>query len=351
VFRSTDKLEKGINTMKSPTLHVIPLAFVAILAACSGSDKADLVSGELPLKCSASASAPLSEVTGTRTLLQIKPSAASNCISKNDEPHQAYRDDAVTSKKLLALFLPGTGGAPAQFPAFLQHGAARGYHVIGLTYTNDQSVTVMCNTEKRNADCAGEVRDEILTGRDASDLLTVPVPDSIEKRLIDLLTYLNFHRPMEGWEQFLNPQGMVAWDKIVVSGNSQGAGHAAYIAKVRRVHRVGVYAGPSDWVNASNTPVTWYRLSSITPSNAYFGFIHSPDNLANSSGNASQVPDVWQTFFGMEGLITNVGTNAAPYGLSQRLITTACAGAGTEVEHNCPMMRGNERTWSIVSYP
>jgi hypothetical protein len=298
-----------------------------------------------------STTAPTAEVSGARVLVQVKPSAASSCISKNDEPHQAYRDSAAPSKALLAVFLPGTGGAPAQFPAFLQHGSSRGYHVIGLAYTNDESVTVLCNAAGGNADCAGAVRDEIFTGRDASNLVNVSNVDSIGARLVDLLKYLNFHRPADGWGQFLSPAGALMWDKVVLSGNSQGAGHAAYIAKVRKVNRVGLYAGPSDWVNAANVPVNWYRLPSLTPASAYFGFIHSPDALANSSGNPTQATDVWRDFFGMAGELTNVRSTPAPYGGSQRLVTTACSGAGAMNEHNCPMMRGHEATWSIVSYP
>jgi hypothetical protein len=345
------KTDKAGCKMRHFSMHGCALVLMASLSACGGGGDASAVIAEPTAKCIMSTAAPTPEVTGTRVLLQVKPSAASSCISKKDEPHQVYRDNAAANKALLAVFLPGTGGAPAQFPAFLQQGALRGYHVIGLTYTNDESVTVLCNAAGGNADCAGSIRNEILTGRDDSSLVTVSNVDSIEARLSDLLKYLNFHRPADGWGQFLSPAGTVAWDKIVVSGNSQGAGHAAYIAKVRRVNRVGVYAGPSDWVNAANAPVNWYRLSSLTPAAAYFGFIHAPDTLANSSGNPTQATDVWRDLFGMAGELTNVQSTAAPYGGSQRLFTTACAGSGTVNEHNCPMMRGNEATWNVVSYP
>jgi hypothetical protein len=339
------------SDMKKIRAYVISTVFAGGFYGCSGIGKTDFAFAESIASCSMSPSPPIVEVRGPRILLQVKPTSASNCISKNNEPHQAYVDSAVPSKELLAVFLPGTGGTPAQFPAFLQHGSTRGYNVIGLSYSNDQSVTVMCNSAKRNADCAGEVRDEILTGRDASNLISISNADSIEGRLTALLRYLHHHRPRDGWGQFISEQGAVAWDKIVVSGNSQGAGHAAYMAKTRRVHRVGVYAGPSDWVNETNSPVNWYHLPSLTPASVYFGFVHSPDRLANSSGNPMQVTDVWKDFFGMEGVVTKVGATTAQHGASQRLITTACTGAGTVNEHNCPMMRGNEMTWNLISYP
>jgi hypothetical protein len=327
------------------------IAFSVMLWSCGGSMSTAAVDPAQASACVTSKVAPIAEVSGTRTLLQVKPSDTSSCISKNNAPHQAYRDSGAVSKAVLAVFLPGTGGTPAQFPAFLQHGATRGYHVIGLTYTNDKSVTVLCNEARANADCAGEVRQETLTGRDTSSLITVSDADSIEGRLIALLKYLDFHRAGEGWGQFLTSTCSVAWEKVIVSGNSQGSGYAAYIAKVRQVNRVGIYAGPSDWVNASNSPVNWYSLPSLTSASAYFGFVHSPDSLANSSGNPTQVTDVWKNFLGMGGNVTNVRNSAPPFGNSQRLITTACTGFGTENEHNCPMMRGNESVWNIVSYP
>jgi hypothetical protein len=325
------------------------LSAFSLLAACGGGS----VGARTPTACTMSSVAPLVETSGTRVLLQVKPSEASSCITSADDPSQAYRDPAVPQKGLLAIFLPGTGGLPAQFPAFLQHGAARGYHVIGLTYLNSTSVNVICNAANGNADCAGAVREEVLTGRDTSSLVDVAEQDAIESRLVALLKYLDFHRPNDGWSQFLTAQRSVAWDKVSISGNSQGAGHAGYIGKVRAVFRVGMYAGPSDWVLAANTPVNWYSLSSLTPANAFYGFMHSPDTLANASGDPGQVSTVWAdpAKFNMAGAITNTAIAAAPFGGSHRLITSACTGTGSTNEHNCPMMRGNEAAWEVVSFP
>ncbi len=300
-----------------------------------------------------STAAPLAETSGTRVLVQVKPSAASSCITTVDEPSQAYRDPAVPQKGLLAVFLPGTGGFPAQFPAFVQRGAARGYHSIGLAYNNTTSVNVTCNSTASNADCAGAVREENYSGRDTSSLVSVSREDSIEGRLIALLKYLSFHRPNDGWSQYLDSQGGVVWDKLSLSGNSQGAGHAGYISKVRKVFRVGLYAGPSDWVLATNVPANWYALPSQTPAGAVYGFMHVPDTLANASGNLNQVTSVWGAAdkFNMAGAVTNVASAAPPYGGSQRLITTACLSLDETNQHNCPMFRGNEAVWDVVSYP
>jgi hypothetical protein len=297
--------------------------------------------------------APVAEISGTRVLLQVKPSAASSCITSVDEPSQAYRDPAVPQKDLLAVFLPGTGGFPTQFPTFVQRGAARGYHSVGLAYINAISVNVTCNGSAANADCAGAVREEDFSGRDTSPLVSTSREDSIEGRLVALLKYLSFHRPSDGWAQYLDAQGGVVWSKVSVSGNSQGAGHAGYISKVRKVYRVGMYAGPSDWVLATNQPANWYSLVSQTPSAAIFGFVHAPDTIANASSDLNQVTSVWGAGdkFNMAGPITNVANAAAPYGGSHRLITTACVSLDATNQHNCPMFRGNEAVWDVVSFP
>lgn len=322
------------------------------LVACGGGG-ADAGSQTAAAACQMSSVAPTPEVSGNRVLLQVKPSAASSCATTADDPSQVYRDMAITKKGLLAVFLPGTGGLPSQFPSFLQRGADRGYHVIGLSYVNTTSVNETCNAARANADCAGSVREEVFSGTDSSSLVSVLPADAIENRLLALLKYLEFHRPQDGWAQFRNAQGGVAWDKVSLSGNSQGAGHAGYIGKVRGLYRLGLYAGPSDWVLASNTPVGWYSKPSLTPASAIYGFVHSPDTIANASGDSAQVTTVWGDpgKFNLTGAVTNVASAAAPYGGSHRLITTACLGAGATNEHNCPMFRGNEATWDVVSFP
>jgi hypothetical protein len=350
-FTPAEEVLLMLNTHRSMAARLSPaLAALLLTTACGGSGSAD---AGTPALCTLSTAAPNVETVGTRVLLQVRASQAASCITVADEPSQAYRDSGVPQKGLLAVFLPGTGGLPAQFPSFLQRGAARGYHVIGLTYTNPTSVNEICNSAAGNADCAGSVREEVLTGRDASPLVSITSNDAIESRLLALLKYLAFHRPADGWSQFVDGQGQLVWSKFSISGNSQGAGHAAYIGKVRAVHRVGLYAGPSDWVYSGNQPVNWYRLAALTPASSFYGYVHLPDTLANVSGNPTQVTNVWGDagLLNMSGAVTAVTSSAAPWGGSHRLVTTACASLDAISQHNCPMLRGNEAVWDVVSFP
>jgi hypothetical protein len=340
--------------MKQPIL----ITTVALLiSACGGSGSSIAVTTAPGSACIQSTVAPTAEVSATQTLFQVKPSAASSCITGIDNPHQVYIDSAATPKELLAIFLPGTGGMPEQFPAFLKRGAARGYHTIGLSYINPQSVSDICDAVDGDTNCTGLLREESLSGKDASSLISISSADGIEARLVALLKYLAFHRPNDGWGQYLDGQNAIRWEKVSVSGNSQGAGHASYIGKVRKVYRVGMYAGPSDWVKKTNQAPAWFSLASQTPSSAFFGYNHIPDSLANRSGDPDQVTKVWGTssFFNMQGTVINTAGGAAlstpPFGGSQRLSTTACVTLDTTNQHNCPMFNGNQVAWDYISFP
>jgi hypothetical protein len=334
------------------------IALVTLLvSACGGSGSSNAVATSTSTTCVQSTVAPTAQVSATLTLFQVKPSAASSCISGIDNPHQVYVDSSATPKGLLAVFLPGTGGVPEQFPAFLQRGAARGYHTIGLSYINPQSVSDICDAADGDTNCTGLAREEGLTGKDTSSVISISSADGIEARLSALLKYLAFHRPNDGWGQYLDGQNAVRWDKVSVSGNSQGAGHAGYIGKVRKVFRVGMYAGPSDWVKKTNQAPAWFSLASQTPSTAFFGYNHIPDSLANRSGDPDQVTKVWgaSSFFNMQGAVTNTSDAAATatprFNGTQRLSTSGCAALDVTNQHNCPMFKGNEIVWDYVSFP
>jgi hypothetical protein len=330
---------------------------VFALSACGGSNGSSAVATTTATTCVQSVTPPIAEVVSTVTLIQVKPSSASSCVTVSDTASQAYIDSSAVSKGLLAIFLPGTGGTPEDFPAFLKRGAARGYHMIGLSYVNPQGISDLCDAVDGDTSCTGSAREEGLTGQDVSAAISIAKEDSIEARLAALLKYLSFHRPNDGWGQYLDTQNAIRWEKISVSGNSQGAGYAGYIGKTRRVFRVGMYAGPSDWVKKTNQAPVWFSLNSQTPAVAYFGYNHIPDSIANRSGDPDQVTKVWgaSTLFNMQGAVTNTSGAAASstprFGGSQRLSTSACAALDATNQHNCPMFRGNEVVWDYVSFP
>ena len=87
---------------------------------------------------------------------------------------------------------------------------------------------------------------EIITGEDRSGLISVNRANSIENRLLRLVMYLKANRPGEGWDSFLANGKELKWENIVLTGQSQGGGHAPLMAKHRKVARVIMYSSPKD---------------------------------------------------------------------------------------------------------
>jgi predicted esterase len=56
--------------------------------------------------------------------------------------------------------------------------------------------------------------------------------------------------PFESWAQYLATPDSIDWSNIIVGGHSQGAGHAAYLAKFNSVNRVLLFSGPNDYSTA-----------------------------------------------------------------------------------------------------
>ncbi|MBX7058767.1 MAG: hypothetical protein K1X75_11940 [Leptospirales bacterium] len=207
----------------------------------------------------------------------VHPTAADQGVSNWDLPHLVLRAEDRPQIGALLLFFPGTLAAPDDYRNLLSEAAARGYHVISLSYPNELRLSAGCNAGS-DPDCHGRAREEILFGRDVSPLIEVRQPDSILQRTQALLHYLAAQDPEAGWSEFLDDEGAVDWRRVAVSGYSQGAGHAAYLAKHFRVMRVGMYSGPAD-VTVSGRPASWLSMPSATPPELYAGFTHKRDEV------------------------------------------------------------------------
>lgn len=93
--------------------------------------------------------------------------------------------------------------------------------------------------------------------------------ETIVNRLVKLLSYLQEHDAPRRWDGYLL-NGEPNWSRIVVSGLSQGAGMAAYIAKRKAVARAVLFSSPWDFMGASRQLAPWISEPSATP----------PDRLA-----------------------------------------------------------------------
>jgi hypothetical protein len=211
---------------------------------------------------------------------------------------------------LLYVFLPATGNVPGDYTLIQREALDLGYHVIGLAYPNKDAVVKLCNPlpdinigSGSRQQCYEDVRLQTIDGtpRYFTDMkggqqtyTKVDTTNSIDNRLVTLLSYLTTTYPREGWQGFLrvNDANILEpdWSHIVVAGHSQGGGNAAMIGKLHRVARVAMISSPPDGCfNAANLPAAlpgcsldhqdytipadWARIG-LTPADRYYGLAH-----------------------------------------------------------------------------
>jgi len=201
----------------------------------------------------------------------VLPSDTDSEIRANSPAHLVlFRPEAKPGK--LLLFLPGTGGVPVAGPQnFFDAALRQGYSVIALSYINTPAVAQVCWGPELQADpdCAQKFRAQRLFGTMHTPLIADGAHDAIVHRLVSLLQYLAAHDSAERWGAYLE-QNEPAWDRISVSGQSQGGGMAAFLAKTTPVHRVLVFSGGWDFA-APNTLAHWYEAPSVTPPERWYG--------------------------------------------------------------------------------
>jgi hypothetical protein len=186
----------------------------------------------------------------------------------------------VKSDAPLLVFLPGTGGRPLNTTAFSNVAAEQGYRVIGLEYVDEPAVQQICPRDPDPA-CADKVRRKRIFGEDVTSLIHDPADQSIVARLTKLLVALDREHPQDGWSRYLK-DGQPDWTQTAVSGLSQGAGMAAYIAQRTLVARAVLFSSPWDNYGRFRTLAPWVtRGNGATPSDRWYAAYHRKENTAD----------------------------------------------------------------------
>ena len=242
-------------------------------------------------------------------------------IDTDLQSHYVALNKSVPSKNQLFLFFPGTGGTPFFQQQLNNTAADLGFHVIALNYPNDQAVNRdLCVGPSADLDCYAKVRLEIKDGVDRTPLISITRANSIENRLIKLLVYLRVRFPDDGWGQYLTNENTIKWSSIVVSGHSQGGGHAGIIGRYHLVARVVMFAA-MDYSGREMRPANWIAVPgstpNATPEDRFYGFSHQRDEEVNFAILSAQV---WPAY-GMDsfGPVVNVESAAPPYGNTHSL--------------------------------
>jgi pimeloyl-ACP methyl ester carboxylesterase len=209
-------------------------------------------------------------------MFAVHPQDTDPDIRRFNHPHRIFLDAAATPRGQLLVFLPGTGATTADQDEFGRTAAGLGYHVAYLMYPNDVAAAVCQDDEDEGS--FEKFRREIIAGGEFDARVKVNRADSIENRLLRLITWLAANRAAEGWRQFLADDG-VAWSKVVLAGHSQGGGHAQLLAKDHAVARVVVLGSPKDYSFRHGRPAAWYG-GGATPATRMFAFVHEQDTQA-----------------------------------------------------------------------
>jgi hypothetical protein len=210
-------------------------------------------------------------VLPAQKLERIKPSEADPRIHNYDEPNLILRPAAMDSVAPLMVFMPGTNGSPMGGLAVLQTMAKQGYRAIGLEYDDSPAVIQVCPATRRE-DCAAKFREMRIWGTGGSPDVHNPVEESIAARLIALLDTLAKRHPTENWGAYLTDSHGLNWSRIAVSGLSQGAGMAAFIAKKESVPRVVLFSCPIDGLGTLQDIrlAPWLDWPSATPADRWY---------------------------------------------------------------------------------
>jgi hypothetical protein len=361
-----------VNRFFSPFLLILCLT----VGACDGQKAAPVSVVPTPAPTTSSTFAPgfslnppgpvfvpvtpqVSVITPVAGEREVSPSVTNSAIDINLSAHVVIRgDSAVGLKQRLFVMLSGTGGIPRNQRMILRSGSTRGYHAISLSYPNDQVITALCANSPVD-DCIGLVRREIVTGEDASPLVRINVPNSIQGRLFALLTYLSVTYPNEDWNLFL-AAGRPDWTKITIAGHSQGAGHAAYMAKLYSLDRTVMFSSPVDPGTATGSRTPWLSLPNVTSVSRQFGFTHTADELAPYSAVTSNWAIIGLGLFGAP-----VSVDTGSYEGSRQLLTSVApnpnnlenspAHSATVVDFSTPLTSQGEPlyrpVWIYLAFP
>jgi pimeloyl-ACP methyl ester carboxylesterase len=207
-------------------------------------------------------------------VVSVRPDSTGPSLSTVHGNHLAFTPPAARAKHKLVFMIEGTGSAARDLFSFDSSIALRGYSVISLDYPNNVITTVCSNSQ--DSSCFNTFRQEIVFGSPVSPHVQVDSMNCLYNRFLLFLRYLVRNDPGQGWDQYLQGDS-IQWEKIIVGGHSQGAGHAAYFGKKFKLNRVMIFSGPQDYLNSFSTPASWLYDSSATDVSRYYAFLHTSD--------------------------------------------------------------------------
>ena len=225
------------------------------------------------------------------TVEQVRPSIADPGVRQFDDPSLVISNGPADRAAPLVVFMPGTHGRSENAPSKLLDVIAQlGYRVVFLTYNDEPGVSQTC-PKRIDPQCAANFREMRVFGDGEGPVRNAP-QEAIVARLSALLHYLQREHPTMGWDGYLLPDGQPSWGRIVVSGFSQGAGMAAFIAKRERVERVVLFSNPWDYSGSERQLAPWLTSPSATPPDRWWAERHSKETMSALLAHAYRALDI-----------------------------------------------------------
>lgn len=248
----------------------------------------------------------------TVTVDSILPSTTDNTINEFNLRHYIFKSDAP-AKNALVVFIPGTFRQPNNYQYLMEQVALMGYHVIGIGYKYDPAVNPLCRPTG-DITCHWRARMETIDGTDRHASVSVNPANSILNRLLKALQYFATKYPTGGWSQYYSGN-QLEWNKIIVSGHSQGASLAAIMGKQFPVKKVVMWS-VMDFLDNGSIP-DW--VNNTTGHDKYYAFIHVKDEQIPFS--KAQVG--WENLgMSQDGAMISADCNTAPFNNTHILYTS-----------------------------
>lgn len=282
---------------------------------------------------------------------QVPPQFTDNRIKTFiSDSHYILSAEPALQKNKLLVYLPASYQRTKESSYYLSLAANAGYHVISLAYPGINNMYLSCE-HSTDPPCYENFHRELAEGKNYTSLADIDTFESIFFRLKSLLVYLKTNYPQENWTPYLNAQGEIEQSLITWSGHSDGAGHAAVIAKYNAVDRVVLFSGPKDFSLHYYLPPVWMHTGVWkTDASKMYAFAHTSDDYAFQK-------EIWDSLgLNKFGIPVNVASNPPPYKSSHQLITSAQVSVPdiqgcTIVDSRSPKSQGNyvfEPVWRYL---
>jgi hypothetical protein len=208
--------------------------------------------------------------------IYVQPILTDNNYAANQDSNYVVRNSSNNLNKLV-LFIGGSYSSPDSYSIFCQNAATLGFDVISICYPNNVASAPLGGSA--DSMIFNTYRQEVCFGTPVSGAVTVDTLNSIFTRTLKLIQYLASNYPLQNWGQYLITPNNLDWTKIIVSGHSQGSGHACYLAKQFLVDRVLMFSGPNDYSTYYNNSANWLRQPGLTPILNHFALLHLQDEI------------------------------------------------------------------------